>query len=309
MPISHSAVQHRAADNNPFLPTKAYDYGADFYLFNRCTIYEIVEGEKYSLPGDETPRGCTLANPADAFKLSAFAEGGASPSPVVEQPDSAAPQIAAEKTPQTSASVAVQSAAESAAAVTIVRPALRRVDPDLSVPVGPAKVCATVANARRCYTPPSSEPPFGLDPKAVDVTLAPGNNAVVFTATAFAGGSGASTFVALLVPRDGGLVDILPASCTVSAGLSQYQFWNAPAISSMALFITANFVWHYPEPHYGAHHYQVSIYAFDARKGIYVLQTEYVTTAKYGTDEQPNPPSDLLQREQPQIIAKLLRNR
>jgi hypothetical protein len=186
--------------------------------------------------------------------------------------------------------------------VTIVRPAP---DPQETwLPAGPAKVCVTVANARPCYTPPSSVPPFALDPKAVDVTLAPATKAVVFTATAAAGGSGASTIVALLVPKSGRLVDLLPASCTVSE-LSQYQFWNAPAISKMALFVTANFVWGNDETHFVAHHYQVSIYTFDPQKGIYVLRTQYVTVAKYGTGQQFAAPSDLLQREQPRIIAKL----
>jgi hypothetical protein len=209
------------------------------------------------------------------------------------------------------ASVTVQPAAESAAAVTIVRPAL---DPKTSLPVGPAKVCIPVANARPCYTPPSSEswglpersrPPFGLHPKAVDVTLARGTKAVVFTATASAGGSGALTIVALLVPKNGRLVDLLPASCTLSE-LSQYQFWNAPAISKMALFVTANFVWGNGEPHFGvAHHYRVSIYTFDPQKGMYVLRTQYVSAAKYGNGQKFGAPPDLLQREQPSIIAKL----
>jgi hypothetical protein len=200
------------------------------------------------------------------------------------------------------ANVAVQPAAESAAAVTIERPA---VDPKNSLPAGPARVCVAVADARPCYTPPSSDPPFGSDPKAVDVTLAPGTKAVVFTATGSGGGSGASTIVALLEPKNGRLVDLLPATCILSTALSQYAFWNAPAISKMAMFVSANFVWGNDEARYDAHHYRVSVYTFDAQKGIYVLRAQYVTAAKYGSSQQLSAPADLLQREQPQIIEKL----
>ena len=73
-PIAESDLIHTPADHNPYLPMKAYDHGADFYLFNRCTVFEIVDGQKFSVPGDDTPLGCTIADPADAFKLAAYTQ-------------------------------------------------------------------------------------------------------------------------------------------------------------------------------------------------------------------------------------------
>lgn len=76
VPTGHSDVTHHDAVNNPFMATKAYDEGADFYAFNRCKMYVLVDGEKYSFPGTEQNNECTLANPADAFKLMAYTHAG-----------------------------------------------------------------------------------------------------------------------------------------------------------------------------------------------------------------------------------------
>jgi hypothetical protein len=76
VPTGHSDETHHDAVNNPFMATKAYDEGADFYVFNRCKMYVLVDGEKYSVPGTEQNDECTLANPADAFKLMAYTHAG-----------------------------------------------------------------------------------------------------------------------------------------------------------------------------------------------------------------------------------------
>ncbi len=44
----------------------------DSYLFNRCKMYVLVNGEKYTVAGDEQNDECALANPADAFRLIAY---------------------------------------------------------------------------------------------------------------------------------------------------------------------------------------------------------------------------------------------
>lgn len=78
VPTGQSEIQHHAAVNNPFFSTKAYDSGADFYLFNRCDMFVVVDSKKYTVPGDEQNDECTLANPADAFKLTAYTRAGQS---------------------------------------------------------------------------------------------------------------------------------------------------------------------------------------------------------------------------------------
>jgi len=64
MPISGSEVKHHAADST----TKAYDEGADFYLFNRCSMYIIVNGVKGAFAGQEVSDECFLANPLDGAR-------------------------------------------------------------------------------------------------------------------------------------------------------------------------------------------------------------------------------------------------
>jgi hypothetical protein len=76
VPTGHSDVTHHDAVSNPLMATKAYDEGADFYLFNRCKMYVLVDGEKYSFPGTAQNDECTLANPADALKLMAYTRAG-----------------------------------------------------------------------------------------------------------------------------------------------------------------------------------------------------------------------------------------
>ena len=76
VPTGQSTVTHHDAVSNPFLATKAYDSGADFYLFNRCDMFVLVDGKKYTVPGDEQNDECTIANPADAFKLMAYTHAG-----------------------------------------------------------------------------------------------------------------------------------------------------------------------------------------------------------------------------------------
>lgn len=67
-PTSTSAVEHHAADNTSILKTKAYDGGADFYFFDRCSMYIVVDGKKWVFPGEKLNDSCGLANSADAFR-------------------------------------------------------------------------------------------------------------------------------------------------------------------------------------------------------------------------------------------------
>jgi hypothetical protein len=66
VPTTTSDVKHHAADET----NKAYDEGADFYLFNRCSMYIVVDGKKASFQGEEIADSCFLANPLDGAKES-----------------------------------------------------------------------------------------------------------------------------------------------------------------------------------------------------------------------------------------------
>jgi hypothetical protein len=65
-PVSSSEVTHHAATDT----TKAYDEGAEFYIFNRCSMYIVVDGKKGSFQGDEVYDECFLANPLDGERES-----------------------------------------------------------------------------------------------------------------------------------------------------------------------------------------------------------------------------------------------
>jgi len=71
-PFSESDIQHHNANKNPYLPLRAYDSGADFYAFNRCSMFLVVDGKKFSFAGDEQNDECTWANPGDALKAMTF---------------------------------------------------------------------------------------------------------------------------------------------------------------------------------------------------------------------------------------------
>jgi hypothetical protein len=75
-PTGNSEVEHHDAVRNALLSNKAYDSGADFYLFNRCDMFVVVDGKKYTVPGDEQNDECTIANPGDAFRLMAYTRAG-----------------------------------------------------------------------------------------------------------------------------------------------------------------------------------------------------------------------------------------
>jgi len=167
-----------------------------------------------------------------------------------------------------------------------------------SLPLGPATICITSPGPRRCYTPPAHDPPFGGSPTATTVTIAPGREAVLFTAVGSAGGSGATTALALLDNTSTGLSNLFPSPLFLTE-LSAYQFWPDAAVSNTRLFVTANFVWANDECHFCSHAYTISTYAYDASSGRYKTRDQYTTSSKYASS------TGVLNAEKTRILARL----
>jgi len=175
------------------------------------------------------------------------------------------------------------------------------VDED-GVPTGPASLCVASKETRECYTPPKHTPSFGLRAKSSTVTLREGFEALLFKADAWGGGSGILTVVALLVSRDGTLVNLLPD--TALTNQSEYRLWNEPTISDTALFVTADYVGDEDESHFGRHRYRVTIYSFSKESRCYVMRDEYVTLKKYSGLDQGDSVS-VLEPERHEILTRL----
>ena len=155
-------------------------------------------------------------------------------------------------------------------------------------PVAAARLCFSSGH---CFTPPSSKtvknyPPFGLTPRATIVTGG-GNSYVLFTAEAYAGGSGSLTTLALLRDFAGksGVIENVFPSIELS-NQSEFKLLDIPEFDSMPVLITADYLWAQNETHFSHHHYRIKVFMYDYIKSIYVVRVDYVTSNKYaGLDE------------------------
>lgn len=165
---------------------------------------------------------------------------------------------------------------------------------------GPASVCITTQGARRCYAPPSHDPPFRLVPKATIVTIAPGMQVVLFSAVSSAGGSGSQMALALL-DNQGALGDLFPSQLSLKED-SSYDFWRDAAVPNALIFVTAEFIWGSDECHFCAHKFTIDTYVYDRQSGRYRLHDKYTTANKYTA------PSSALKAEKTRIHQRLLKN-
>jgi hypothetical protein len=179
------------------------------------------------------------------------------------------------------------------------------VDED-GVPTGSASVCLVSKASRECYTPPQHDPPFGLRAEANTVPLRKGFDALLFRADAWAGGSGILTTLALLVSREGRLVNLLPDVALTNQ--SEYRFWNEAAISDTALFVTADYVWGENESHFGRHRYRVTTYSFSKELQEYAIRDEYLTLKKYAGYDQAETIT-VLEPEKQEVLSRLRRQK
>jgi hypothetical protein len=171
-------------------------------------------------------------------------------------------------------------------------------------PTTAARLCIGSASSEQCYEPPPKPPlaPFGLNATAREVKLTSGAKLLLFTAEASEGGSGSLTSIALLENRNGKLIDLLPTVRVTNQ--SEYRVWNLPAISTMPILITADYVWSAGETHFAQHRYRIMSYVYDKQAGRYLRRDEYVTEKKYaGLDDTDE--IKVLGSEKPTILKRL----
>jgi len=182
--------------------------------------------------------------------------------------------------------------------VTVVEPEL---DADGFFPKGPASVCVE-GPQRQCYTAPKD---FGRNPTVTVVQVEKDASALLFSA-ASGGVSGFQIHLSLLRPGITNNLENLFRSDLSVSNQSQHAFWNDPAISKAAIFLTADFVWGPDESHYSDHRYMISTYLFGLsleNHDLYSLQDRYMTVRKYRWDEK----TDILTSEKTEILARLRR--
>jgi hypothetical protein len=187
-------------------------------------------------------------------------------------------------------------------------------DLDGCFPKTPARICLGAGGASHCYSSPSDKDYiFGLEPRAKAVGMLNGKQLTLFTAMFSGCGSGTLTKFALLTTSNGEFVNLLPK--VELTNQSEYRFWSVPAISSLPVLATADFVWDYKamnasnyskETHLAFHRYSIQAFIFDTKSGRYVQKAGYETTRKYpGLDDVDE--IKVLEAEKGAILAKLMR--
>src|ERR1019366_8791833 len=169
-------------------------------------------------------------------------------------------------------------------------------------PTTPARLCISSNEKQDCYTPPTQDPPFGLDAKAEVVKLASGSSLILFTAESSSGGSGSLTIIALLENHGGRLENLLPKVAVTNQ--SEHRVWDLPSISTMPVLTTADFIWADGETHFARHLYRITSYVYDKNAGRYIQRDDFVTGKKYpGLDEADA--VKVLEPEKAAIVARL----
>jgi hypothetical protein len=200
------------------------------------------------------------------------------------------------------------------AGVAVCRAQYRVIQGDLDAdgfPTTSARLCLGATGTTHCYTPPSGEYAFGLEPKTQVVAKLGGKDLILFTATFSGGGSGLLTNFALLTTRNDELVNLLPEVQLTNQ--SEYRLWNLPRISGMPVLATADFIWDFKamkesnyteETHFSRHRYTINVYIFDPKNGRYLQRLSYATTKKYpGLDDGDG--IRVLNAERTAILARL----
>jgi hypothetical protein len=182
--------------------------------------------------------------------------------------------------------------------VTVIEPSKQ----DDFFPTGPASVCLEGPPQIQCFTMPEE---YGNNPHAEVVALDKGKSALLFSA-ASGGVSGWSIKYAMLRPVDRNELEDFLRAGTVS-NQSEHAVWNAPAISSAPIFVTATYRSGPGETHYGPHRYMISAYVLLSDKLLdgdfyYFLDDEYLTVNKYDLETQ-----HVLATEKATILARLRR--
>jgi len=193
--------------------------------------------------------------------------------------------------------------------VTVIDPGLA--DKEGHYPKGEAKVCVLGQPPESCYTAPTG---VGRSPTLTLIELRQGQSALFFQASG-GGVSGFSQHFALFDLCDPArhadckpaeLRNLFPADLEVS-NVSQFSWWNLPAISPSKLFLTADFVWGPLEGHSADHRFIISVYARrpdNSGDQGYTLVDRFKTVHSYGLAPGGGL-ADVLGAERKQILTRL----
>ena len=106
----------------------------------------------------------------------------------------------------------------------------------------------------------------------------------------------------------GEIKNLLPAINITNQ--SDNRFFAIPhRPNAMPAFATADAEWLGPEGHYGAHHYAIRIYRFDAARRQYFQALRYTTVRRYPGIDSSEAAYPLLQHERSYILRRLQQHR
>jgi hypothetical protein len=181
----------------------------------------------------------------------------------------------------------------------------------VGLPTSPARICLGAYGTDHCYTAPSDEYTFGLDPEAHTVAKLDGRDLILFTATFSAGGSGLLTNLALLEERGGEFANLLPV--VQLSEQSEYKLWRIPEVSSAPVLVATDFIWDFEamkasnyaqQTHFAHHRYAIKAYVFSPGTRLYEERLHFETRKKCaGLDDTDR--VRVLDAEKPAIVAKL----
>lgn len=135
-------------------------------------------------------------------------------------------------------------------------------------------------------------------------------SALLFSAEAYAGGSGSTIYFSLLRPGENDRVDDFLLSGLRLSNQSQHALWTDASLSDAPIFVAADFIWGPNESHYQDHRYMISTHALRMvddgvyKSSAYYLEDQYMTVRKY---DLAGDKVDILAAEKPEILARLKR--
>ncbi len=126
---------------------------------------------------------------------------------------------------------------------------------------------------------------------------------MLFNANCGGGSGSADRYVLLRSEPDGHIKNLLPE--IIVTNQADVSTWDLPTVSSMPVFLTADYIWGGMEGHYGDHFFEVRMYVYDAPTDQYKLSHKYRTAHKYpGVDNWEQAPV-VLEKERDRIIQAL----
>ncbi|WP_263356431.1 hypothetical protein [Acidicapsa ligni] len=144
---------------------------------------------------------------------------------------------------------------------------------------------------------------YGLRAKSQRLKLAGGGGVVLFNANSGGGSGSSDRYVLLRSEPDRQFKNLLPE--IIVTNQADVAAWNLPTVSSMPVFLTADYLWGAMEGHYSSHFFEVRIYVYDPVADRYKLRHKYQTAHKYpGIDNWEQAP-EVLDKERGRILEVL----